>query len=1055
MNIATWNITSGRGARLNGALRALWKMGTVDLCFLTEAKITDGVYTRHAFSYDVVATHAMSAQRGGVALAYRSSPYWQVESTQCHGPNVISCVLVSGRQRTPLIGVYIPPSDETTIEHLERALHRFQGGQAPIILGDLNTELRAPRDAREQRIATLMADAGVSNMLPHFQFPGRHAGQYTWRKYSADGKSVLNQARCDYILGRDRRRFRSIRLKDPPTYSTDHLMVVGQLMSKPLGANRSYLRKRQRYPLPAPTVGPDSPLVDRLFQELKEAMPRPTRPTRRRNAWISDATWRLIDQKSAMRRRHGVGYSPAALRRLSRRIASSLRADRKRRVEEAGAAVEDAMGANDHKGAWELARAWYRQAEDRPPKPSHQELATVSEEYANLYTESTPHGEPVPVIVAPFDVPDTVPNEAEIAEAVRRLRRGKAPGPSGLTADQLKDWLVAAEREENPDPKYWNILVQLVQQVFDTGELPEDMARSTMILLPKGGGQFRGIGLLESVWKVISSVLNRRLQASIELHDALHGFRARRGTGTAIIEAKLLQQWARLKQVPLYGIFLDLRKAYDTLDRERALGILEGYGVGPRCLGLLRRFWAQQQVVAKQAGYYGDPFGATRGVTQGDIVSPVIFNIVADAVIRYWLASVTEVPVESIDGVGFNVTARAALFYADDGYLASPDKKWLQDAVEVLVELFSRVGLRTNTEKTKAMICLPGAIRTYYSEAAYKRKLEGHGETYSQRKRRRIDCVECGRDLAVGSVTSHMRSQHGMEPVPPGPAAPLSHTHYADVYRQTRRHPITCPVPDCIYSARSENLLRRHFATRHPGDTFQVRGEIFNAPCERCGMQVAPNNLARGHRFSELCDMLAQERAQARVIRVCQEAQTTVFSALGEELEMVRDFRYLGRPLSELDSDMPAFRHNLRKARQKWGMLSRLLVREGATPLVSGKFYKAVVQAVLLYGSETWVWTESMRLAFQGFHHRVARRLTGMTARLQNGVWVYPPIEEALEAAGLRTIDVYIARRRRRMQAQVEERPIYRICQETPRLPGTPTTLGLWWEQFIEVDNNP
>ena len=85
---------------------------------------------------------------------------------------------------------------------------------------------------------------------------------------------------------------------------------------------------------------------------------------------------------------------------------------------------------------------------------------------------------------------------------------------------------------------------------------------------------------------------------------------------------------------------------------------------------------------------------------------------------------------------------------------------------------------------------------------------------------------------------------------------------------------------------------------------------------------------------------------------------------------------------------MPALYRNLTRARQRWAQLSRLLVQEGATPRVSGNFYKAIVQSVLLFGSETWVWTKSMRLALRGFHHTVARRLTGRSARLLNGVWV-------------------------------------------------------------------
>ena len=83
------------------------------------------------------------------------------------------------------------------------------------------------------------------------------------------------------------------------------------------------------------------------------------------------------------------------------------------------------------------------------------------------------------------------------------------------------------------------------------------------------------------MWKVVTAVFNRQLTASITFHDFLHGFRAGRGTGTATLEAKLLQQLAALREDVLYVIFLDLHKAYCALDRSRCLEILEVYGVGP------------------------------------------------------------------------------------------------------------------------------------------------------------------------------------------------------------------------------------------------------------------------------------------------------------------------------------------------------------------------------------------------------------------------------------------------------------------------------------------
>ncbi len=85
-------------------------------------------------------------------------------------------------------------------------------------------------------------------------------------------------------------------------------------------------------------------------------------------------------------------------------------------------------------------------------------------------------------------------------------------------------------------------------------------------------------------------MIDHRLD-SIELHDSLHGCRNKRGTGTAIIKAKLAQQLSYLELKSFYGIFLDLRKAFDAMDRERCIMLLEGYGVGSRMIRLIRGYW--------------------------------------------------------------------------------------------------------------------------------------------------------------------------------------------------------------------------------------------------------------------------------------------------------------------------------------------------------------------------------------------------------------------------------------------------------------------------------
>ena len=137
-----------------------------------------------------------------------------------------------------------------------------------------------------------------------------------------------------------------------------------------------------------------------------------------------------------------------------------------------------------------------------------------------------------------------------------------------MKPDHFKDWLAAANREENPNTTNWDLLVCLTKHSFSTGELPTEAAWGAMVILPKPDGGVRGIGLLEAFWKLCSKIIDLRVQASVQFHDSLHGFRARRGTGTAIIEAKLFQQLAMADQVAVYEIFLDLSKAYDCVDRD-------------------------------------------------------------------------------------------------------------------------------------------------------------------------------------------------------------------------------------------------------------------------------------------------------------------------------------------------------------------------------------------------------------------------------------------------------------------------------------------------------
>ena len=130
--------------------------------------------------------------------------------------------------------------------------------------------------------------------------------------------------------------------------------------------------------------------------------------------------------------------------------------DRKRRTVAAGEHIEQLLAQDQLSEAWKGLKAWYRHHGDFPPKPAREDLEVITIEREALYAEQPPPGEPIPITIpAPFDVPDGIFDDEEIAVAVRRLPRGKSPGPTTMKAESLQGWLrhweIAIENEQPID----------------------------------------------------------------------------------------------------------------------------------------------------------------------------------------------------------------------------------------------------------------------------------------------------------------------------------------------------------------------------------------------------------------------------------------------------------------------------------------------------------------------------------------------------------------------------------------------------------------------------
>ncbi len=115
---------------------------------------------------------------------------------------------------------------------------------------------------------------------------------------------------------------------------------------------------------------------------------------------------------------------------------------------------------------------------------------------------------------------------------------------------------------------------------------------------------------------------------------------------------------------------------------------------------------------------------------------------------------------------------------------------------------------------------------------------------------------------------------------------------------------------------------------------------------------------------------------------------------------------------------------------------------------MAAKFYKAVVEAILLYGSETWNLTTSALARLEGFHIRSVYKMVQEHQLRQgaNHVWTYPRLADVLEECGMQRIAEYIRKRRDTIAVYVATWPILEVCRVGKRQRGL-MPRQWWWEQ--------
>ena len=234
---------------------------------------------------------------------------------------------------------------------------------------------------------------------------------------------------------------------------------------------------------------------------------------------------------------------------------------------------------------------------------------------------------------------DDPPTMEELIAALNALKRGKAGGKTGLLPEMLL----------YGGAGLYDRLLQVMQDVWRSGRVVDDWKNAVIVPIPKKGDlrkcdNWRGISLLDVAGKVFARVIQARLQAIAEgiLPESQCGFRKGRGCTDMIFVARQLVEKCHEHNDALFALFVDLRKAYDSVPRSALWSVLERYGVPPTMLSIIRSFHSGMQAEVRIGDATTEKIIVNNGLRQGCTLAPSLFSIYFGAVVGHWRARCPE-----------------------------------------------------------------------------------------------------------------------------------------------------------------------------------------------------------------------------------------------------------------------------------------------------------------------------------------------------------------------------------------------------------------------------
>ena len=214
---------------------------------------------------------------------------------------------------------------------------------------------------------------------------------------------------------------------------------------------------------------------------------------------------------------------------------------------------------------------------------------------------------------------------------MKKTKKGKAPVPNNITIELLE-----ALEEFGVDQ-----ITKFLNNIYDTGEIPEDLSKSIFITLPKKAGAIecelhRTISLMSHLTKIfLWIVMNRtRNKTRLEIAQEQCGFVEGKGIANAIYILRTVIERSIEVQQDLYLCFIDFTKAFDTVKHEKLIQMLQDLNVDGKGLKIIRNMYWKQTAAIKINNEISGYQKIEKGVRQGCVLSPDLFSCYSEINLR-------------------------------------------------------------------------------------------------------------------------------------------------------------------------------------------------------------------------------------------------------------------------------------------------------------------------------------------------------------------------------------------------------------------------------------